>query len=129
VEDYDDPSKKDKLAQVQSSVQDVKLNMHRNMDVLLNNIDKSKSIEASSVRLQDQASLFDQRATQLKRKERCKAYKTWGCIAGSVIILLAVLVIAFVPMSASTPSMSSTLAPSPAATTATSVAPVTSPPS
>ena len=127
VEDYDDPSKKDKLAQVQSSVQDVKLNMHRNMDVLLNNIDKSKSIEASSVRLQDQASLFDQRATQLKRKERCKAYKTWACIGGSVIVLLVALVIAFVPLSAAAaPTASLTPAPSPATTTAS---PVTSPPS
>jgi len=131
VEDYDDPSKKDKLAQVQSSVQDVKLNMHRNMDVLLNNIDKGKAIEASSIRLQDQASLFDQRATQLKRKERCKAYKMWGCVIVSAIIVLGVIVFAFVgvPAAAAAPSISSTAAPSPMATTAaTTAAPVTSRP-
>ena len=32
VSEYDDPAKKDKLAQVQQQVQDVKLTMHRNID-------------------------------------------------------------------------------------------------
>jgi len=112
VEDYDDPSKKDKLAQVQASVQDVKLSMHRNMDVLLNNIDKSKQIEQSSLRLQDQASRFDQRATELKRKEKCKAYKTWACVAVSAIIIGGAILIAILGVggSPSTPALT-TMAP------------------
>ena len=102
------------------------------MDVLLNNIDKSKQIEESSVRLQDQASRFDQRATELKRKERSKMYRTWACMACSVVIVGAVILLVVLGMggSSSAPAaaptvMVATISPSVPATTTPSSVPST----
>ena len=55
TEEYDDPTKRDKLAQVQAQVQGVKLTMGKNLDNMLKNIDKAKDIEESSAQLQAQA--------------------------------------------------------------------------
>lgn len=55
ADDYDDPTKRDKLAQVQAQVQGVKLTMGKNLDNMLKNIDKAKDIEESSAQLQAQA--------------------------------------------------------------------------
>lgn len=55
ADDYEDPTKRDKLAQVQAQVQGVKLTMGKNLDNMLKNIDKAKDIEESSAQLQAQA--------------------------------------------------------------------------
>jgi len=55
TDDYDDPTKRDKLMQVQAQVQGVKLTMGKNLDSMLKNIDKAKDIEESSHQLQAQA--------------------------------------------------------------------------
>jgi hypothetical protein len=48
ADEYDDLTKRDKLAQVQAQVQNVKLTMGKNLDSMLKNIDKAKDIEESS---------------------------------------------------------------------------------
>jgi hypothetical protein len=55
ADEYDDPTKRDKLAQVQAQVQGVKLTMGKNLDSMLKNIDKARDIEESSAQLQAQA--------------------------------------------------------------------------
>lgn len=55
VNEYEDPTKHDKLSKVQAQVQGVKSTMGRNLDSMLSNIDKATDIEESSKKLQDQA--------------------------------------------------------------------------
>ena len=95
--DYDDPTKRDKLSQVQAQVQDVKLTMHKNIDTIVQNIDRAKDIEQSSERLQGSANEFASRARDLKNKEMWKKYKTWGCIFASALIFILILLIAWQP--------------------------------
>jgi len=100
AEDYDDPTKRDKLAQVKAQVQDVKLTMGKNLDNMLKNIDKARDIEESSAQLQAQAAKFDEQAKTLKRRELCRKWQTTAGIIFFILLVITVLVVALVgPMS------------------------------
>lgn len=90
-EDYDDPGKKDKVAQVQQQVNDVKSTMHNNINSMLDNLGKTEKIEQDTKRLQDQASIFDRQARVLKHRERCKNYKLTAVLVIAVIIILIII--------------------------------------
>jgi len=96
AEEYDDPTKRDKLAQVQAQVQGVKLTMGKNLDNMLKNIDKAKDIEESSAQLQAQAAKFDEQAKTLKRRELCRKWQTTAGIVIFLLIIITVVVVAFV---------------------------------
>ena len=91
--EYDDPSKKDKVKAVQAQVEDVKLTMHKNIDGMLKNLEKTNKIEEDTRRLQDQAKLFDNQARTLKRREQCKNWKLTAII-GLIITIIIVIIIA-----------------------------------
>jgi len=90
--EYNDPKSKDKVLAVQSQVDDVKLTMHKNIDGMLSNLEKTSKIEEDTKRLQDQARLFDKQATKLKRRECWKSWKL-TLIVGLLICLLIGLII------------------------------------
>jgi len=104
ADEYDDPSKRDALSKVLISVNDVKTSMHKNIDSMINNMDRAVVIEESSKRLQDQAARFDTQARVLKRRELCRQYKTTACIALAIILLLTVVILAFRPWDYIAPS-------------------------
>jgi Synaptobrevin len=96
ADDYDDPTKRDKLAQVQAQVQGVKLTMGKNLDSMLKNIDKARDIEESSAQLQAQAAKFDEQAKVLKRRELCRKWQTTAFIVIALAIIITVVVVVIV---------------------------------
>ena len=91
-DDYEDPTRKDKVAAVAAQVDDVKLTMHKNIDGMLSNLEKSSKIEEDTKRLQDQAKLFDKQARTLKRREQCKNWKLTAII-GFLILLIFIIIL------------------------------------
>lgn len=96
ADEYDDPTKRDKLMQVQAQVQGVKLTMGKNLDSMLKNIDKARDIEESSAQLQAQAAKFDEQAKTLKRRELCRKWQTTFAIVFFLALVVTVLVVALV---------------------------------
>jgi len=92
VEEYNDPTSKDKLSQVQAKVDNVKSTMHQNIDAMLSGLEKSEQIEQDTQRLQDSARLFDSQATTLKRREQWKNWKLTLIIGGIILLILIVLI-------------------------------------
>mmetsp|Transcript_8715 Transcript_8715/g.15291 ORF Transcript_8715/g.15291 Transcript_8715/m.15291 type:complete len:239 (+) Transcript_8715:236-952(+) len=92
VKEYDDPTTKDRLAAVQSKVEDVKLSMHSNIDGMLRNLNKTEQIETDTERLQDQARLFDKQAASIKRREQFKNWKLTLIIGGIIAIILIIMI-------------------------------------
>jgi len=105
VDDYDNPGKKDKVSQVQQQVNDVKTTMHKNIDGMLRNLDKSSKIEEDTKRLQDQASKFDSQARTLKNRERWKSIKLSIAIGLVILIILIVIIVSFLPPSTGQPAV------------------------
>lgn len=91
VEEYDDPSKKDKLSAVQQKVDSVKLQMHNNIEGMLANVDKTEQLEKDAADLEQGANVFNKNANSLKKREQWKSKKLTIIIALIVLIILAVL--------------------------------------
>lgn len=94
VQEYEDPSTKDKLSQVAAKVDDVKLTMHSNIDSMLRNLDQTQQIETDTERLQDQARLFDRQANSLKRREQWRNMK-FTIIIGLIVVIIIVILLVY----------------------------------
>lgn len=96
VTEYDDPAKKDKLSQVQQRVDTVKLQMHSNIESMLQNCEKAENLEKDTQDLENGAKMFSKSATSLKKRELWKSRKLTMIIALIVAIILAVLIFTLV---------------------------------
>ena len=74
-------------------VDEVKLKMQENFDIVLKNLATSEKIVEDSARLHGQAKMFEKNAQKLKRSERCKNYKMNAIIAAVIIIILMIIII------------------------------------
>ena len=132
AEDYDDPTKRDRLAQVHAQVQDVKGVVAQNLDKVLGNITQASEIEESSKRLSDQAQRFDMQARTLKNRELWRKYKITCFIGLGVLVLIGILILAFKPWEfaggGSSPSPAYTNAPVPVSAPGTPQPAAASPP-
>jgi Synaptobrevin/Regulated-SNARE-like domain len=90
---YDDVKNVDKLASVQGKVDAVKSRMEDNISQMLANEEKLESISANAENLNEQAKVFQNRTTQLRRAMRCKALKMWFLLAFVITIVLIIIIV------------------------------------
>ena len=89
---YEDPSKVDKTSKVLGQVDAVKGTMQNNIANMLKNTEKAESLAEKSDQLNEQASVFKKRSTDLKKQMQWKNLKMTLLLGGVVlVILIAVL--------------------------------------
>lgn len=89
---YEDIKNVDKLASVQGKVDVVKSIMEDNIQQMLANEEKLESISANAENLNEQAKVFQNRSTQLRRAMKCKAIKMWLLLALVISIILIIII-------------------------------------
>ncbi len=90
---YEDPSKVDKTSQVLGAVDAVKGTMQNNIANMLKNTEKAESLAEKSDQLNEQASVFKKRSTDLKKQMQWKNLKMTLLLGGVIaVILIAILV-------------------------------------
>jgi vesicle-associated membrane protein 7 len=90
---YEDPTKVDKTAQVLGAVDAVKGQMQGNIANMLKNTEKAESLAEKSDQLNEQASVFKKRSTDLKKQMQWKNLKMTLLLGGVVaVILICILV-------------------------------------
>jgi len=93
AEKYGDLSKVDKATSLNAKVDEVKSTMSDNIAQILKNTEKAETIQERSEQLNEQASVFKKRSTELKKQMKCKNLKMTLILVGLVVgILLVVLV-------------------------------------
>lgn len=92
VKEYIDPTKKDKLAELNSKVEDVTSIMQGNLQGMLENRDHLVEVERTTQKLHEQAKLFDKQARTIKRQEQWKNLKLTLLIGGIILIVIIILV-------------------------------------
>merc|ERR1712032_1066185 len=90
---YDDLEKVDKAAALNAKVDEVKTQMSDNIAQILKNTEQAESIAERSEQLNEQASVFKKRSTELKKQMKCKNLKMTLILAGLVIGILCVILI------------------------------------
>lgn len=89
---YEDPTKVDKTAKVLNQVEAVKGQMQGNIADMLKNTERAESLAEKSDQLNEQASVFKKRSTDLKKQMQWKNLKMTLLLGGVVfVILLAIL--------------------------------------
>lgn len=90
---YSDVNSVDKTSALMVKVDEVKVQMHENIASMLRNIEKSDDIESQASQLNEQATVFKKKSTDLRRHMRCKNIKMIVFLLTLVICILAVILI------------------------------------
>ena len=88
---YDDLSKVDKTAKVLGQVDAVKSKMQDNIAGMLKNTEKAETLAEKSDQLNEQASVFKKRSTDLKKQMQWKNLKMTLILGGVVLLILIVI--------------------------------------
>ena len=88
---YDDLSKVDKTSKVLGQVDAVKSKMQDNIAGMLKNTEKAETLAEKSDQLNEQASVFKKRSTDLKKQMQWKNLKMTLILGGVVLLILIVI--------------------------------------
>jgi len=84
-----------KLADVQSKVEEVKTVMKDNVNKTLENVEKLEDLESKSETIENSAKQFEKGARGMQLSMKCRYYKMTAIIA---LLIIAILLIIFVPI-------------------------------
>jgi hypothetical protein len=89
---YEDSSSVDKTSKILGQVDAVKGQMQDNIANMLKNTEKAEDMAAKSEQLNEQASVFKKRSTDLKKQMQWKNLKMTLILGGVVLLVVAVIV-------------------------------------
>jgi len=92
---YDDLSKVDKTSALIGKVDEVKVQMQDNISAMLKNTEQAESLAERSDQLNEQASVFKKKSTDLRKQMRCKNLKMTIILT---VLVAGVLTIILVPL-------------------------------
>jgi CHASE3 domain sensor protein len=90
---YDDLSKVDKTSSILGKVDEAKASMQSNIANMLKNTEQAETLAEKSDQLNEQASVFKKRSTDLRKQMACKNLKMTLILGGLVIIILVAILV------------------------------------
>lgn len=90
---YDDPSSVDKTQRILGQVDAVKGQMQDNIANMLKNTEKAEDMAAKSEQLNEQASVFKKRSTDLKKQMQWKNLKMTLLLGGIVLVIVLAITV------------------------------------
>ena len=90
---YEDPSSVDKTSKILGQVDAVKGQMQDNIANMLKNTEKAEDMAAKSEQLNEQASVFKKRSTDLKKQMQWKNMKMTLILGGVILHIVLVVVV------------------------------------
>jgi vesicle-associated membrane protein 7 len=93
---YDDLSKVDKTSSILSKVDEVKSSMQSNIANMLKNSEQAESLAEKSDQLNEQASVFKKRSTDLRKQMAWKDFKMTLILGGVIVIVLIIIIVPLV---------------------------------
>jgi len=90
---FDDLSNVDKTSAIIGKVDEVKVQMQDNISAMLKNTEQAESLAERSDQLNEQASVFKKKSTDLRKQMRCKNLKMTVILVGLVAGVLAIILV------------------------------------
>jgi len=90
---YDDPSSVDKTQKILGQVDAVKGQMQDNIANMLKNTEKAEDMAAKSEQLNEQASVFKKRSTDLKKQMQWKNLKMTLILGGIILVIVLAITV------------------------------------
>lgn len=95
---YDDLSKVDKTSSVLNKVEEAKSSMQSNIANMLKNSEQAETLAVKSDQLNEQASVFKKRSTDLKKQMAWKDLKMTLILGTIIVIVLIIIIVPLVKM-------------------------------
>lgn len=92
---YDDVRNVDKASALIGKVDGVKVQMQDNIATMLQNMEQTEAISDQASQLNEQASVFKKKSTDLKRQMKCKNLKMTIIVA---VLVLGILLVILLPL-------------------------------
>lgn len=96
---YDDLSKVDKTTSLIEKVDEAKSSMQSNIANMLKNTEQADSLAEKSDQLNEQASVFKKRSTDLRKQMAWKDLKMTLILGGVIVIILIIIIVPLVKKS------------------------------
>lgn len=93
---YDDLNKVDKTTGILSKVDEAKSSMQSNIADMLKNTEQAESLAEKSDQLNEQASVFKKRSTDLRKQMAWKDFKMTLILGGIAVIVLIIIIVPIV---------------------------------
>lgn len=93
---YEDPSSVDKTQKILGQVDAVKGQMQDNIASMLKNTEKAEDMAAKSEQLNEQASVFKKRSTDLKKQMQWKNLKMTIILGGVILVIILAITVPLV---------------------------------
>lgn len=93
---YDDLQKVDKTAGILGKVDEAKSSMQSNIANMLKNTEQAESLAEKSDQLNEQASVFKKRSTDLRKQMAWKDLKMTLLLGGIVVVILIAIIVPLV---------------------------------
>jgi uncharacterized coiled-coil DUF342 family protein len=90
---YEDLSKVDKASKVLGQVDAVKVQMQDNIAGMLKNTEKADALSGKADQLNEQASVFKKRSTDLRKQMQWKNLKMTIILGGVVLLVILIIVV------------------------------------
>jgi hypothetical protein len=90
---YEDPSSVDKTQKILGQVDAVKGQMQGNIASMLKNTEKAEDMAAKSEQLNEQASVFKKRSTDLKKQMQWKNLKMTLILGGIILVIVLAITV------------------------------------
>eukprot|EP00559_Dactyliosolen_fragilissimus_P009763 CAMPEP_0184873582 /NCGR_PEP_ID=MMETSP0580-20130426/41926_1 /TAXON_ID=1118495 /ORGANISM="Dactyliosolen fragilissimus" /LENGTH=262 /DNA_ID=CAMNT_0027376507 /DNA_START=470 /DNA_END=1258 /DNA_ORIENTATION=+ len=92
---FDDLESVDKASSLRGKVDEVKVQMQDNIATMLHNIDKAETIQDQADQLNEQATVFKKKSTDLRKQMRCKNLKMTIIL---VLLIGGILAVILIPL-------------------------------
>ena len=95
IENYQNPSNINKIAEIQNDVNSLKVDMKKNIDKMVESVDDVNELQNKSEQLKLETQDYKQNANEIRRITWWQNFKLW-IILGLVVLILIIIIIIFV---------------------------------
>ena len=92
IDVYQDPKNISKIADIQSDVNSIKIDMRKNINKMVESVDDVNELQNKSEALKFESNEYKQNANEIKRLTWWQNFKMWIILGGVVLILIIILI-------------------------------------
>ena len=93
VDKFQDPKNVNKISELQSDVDSIKVDMKKNINKMVENVDDVQELQGKSDALRNSTAEYQKNAVEIKQITWWQNFKLWLILAGVILILILLIVL------------------------------------
>ena len=93
VDKFQDPKNVNKVSELQSDVDSIKVDMKKNINKMVENVDDVKELQGKSDALRNSTAEYQKNAVEIKTITWWQNFKLWLILAGVILLLILIIIL------------------------------------